>query len=147
MKTDFAVVRECEVESFAEIYVEVFNAPPWRDGWTVPVATERLRTLAQTPRLEALGAFQNGKPVGLVLGNGERWMKGWVLHIREMFVAPALQRTGVGRRLLAELETSLANNYTSMYLQTGGRVPASAFYASCGYTTIDLISMKKQIGA
>ena len=90
MNTDFAVVSEREIDGFSELYTEVFNAPPWRDGWTVPVATERLRALAQTPRLEALGAFQDGKPVGLVLGNGERWVKGWALHIREMFIASAL---------------------------------------------------------
>lgn len=147
MTTDYAVVSESEVEGFAELYVEVFNAPPWRDGWTVPVASERLLALAQTPRLEALGAFQDGKPVGLVLGNGERWVNGWVLHIREMFVASALQRGGVGRRLLAEFEASLAGKYTSIYLQTDARVPAHAFYASCGYTAIDLVSMRKHIGA
>lgn len=147
MNTDFAVVTKRDVESFAGLYAEVFNAAPWHDGWSMQAASERLNAIAESPRLEALGAFQAGKPVGLVLGNGERWVKGWVLHIREMFVASRLQRTGVGRRLLAHFEASLAGNYTSIYLQTSARVPAHAFYASCGYAAIDLVSMRKHIGA
>ena len=147
MNTDFAVVTKREVEGFAGLYAEVFNAPPWHDGWSVQAAAERLNAIAETPRLEAIGAFQAGYPVGLVLGNGERWVKGWVLHIREMFVVSRLQRTGVGRRLLAHFEASVASGYTSIYLQTGARVPAHAFYAGCGYTTIDLVSMTKHIGS
>lgn len=147
MNTAFAAVSPREVEGFAELYTEVFNAPPWHDGWSVPVAAERLRAFAETPRFEALGAFRGGRPVGLVLGGGERWVKGWVLHVREMFVAPSLQRSGVGRRLLAQFEALLVGSYTSIYLQTGSHVPAHAFYASCGYSAIDLVSMRKHIGA
>ena len=147
MNTTFATVKPSEVEGFAELYANVFNAPPWQDGWSVPAAAERLRSLAASPRFEALGAFQAGNPVGLVLGSGERWVKGWVLHLREMFVATSLQRSGVGGRLLAQFEASLVGGYTGVYLQTGARVPAHAFYASCGYGAIDLVSMRKHIGA
>jgi len=145
MNTAFAVVTAKDVEAFAELYALVFNAPPWHEGWSVPVAAERLLGLAAAPRFEALGAYQAGKGVGLVLGSGERSIKGWVLHIREMFVAPDLQRSGIGRKLLAEFERSLAGSYTGVYLQTGSQVPAHKFYASCGYANTDLVSMTKRI--
>jgi aminoglycoside 6'-N-acetyltransferase I len=145
MNTAFSVVTPADVESFAELYTAVFNAPPWQDGWSVPVAAERLQALAAVPRLEALGAFQTGKAVGLVLGSGERWVKGWVLHLREMFVAPELQRSGIGRALLAEFERSLLGRYVGVYLQTGSNVPAKEFYAQCGYANTDLVSMRKRI--
>src|SRR5450755_395288 len=145
MNTDFAIVPASDVEAFAELYALVFNAPPWQDGWSVPAAAERLRALAAAPKLEALGAYQAGKGVGLVLGSGERSVKGWVLHLREMFVVPELQRNGIGRKLLAAFERSLAGSYIGVYLQTGSRVPAHEFYASCGYANTDLVSMRKRI--
>lgn len=147
MNTVFTVVTPSDVESFAELYVSVFNAPPWQDGWSASAAAERLRSLAAAPHFEALGAFHAGTPVGLVLGCGERWVNGWVLHIREMFIAASLQRRGVGRQLLAQFESSLVRNYTHVYLQTAARVPAHAFYSDCGYTAIDLVSMRKRIGS
>jgi len=147
MNTTFAVVRSGDVEAFAELYASVFNAPPWLDGWTMPAARERLRSLAAAPRFEALGAFQGHRPVALVLGSGERWVKGWVLHLREMFVATSLQRNGIGRRLLEQFEASLLGKYTGLYLLTSTRVPARSFYAACGYAPLDLVSMRKHIGA
>src|SRR5450755_1619952 len=145
MNTAFAVVTAKDVEAFAELYALVYNAAPWHDGWSVPVAKERLRGLAAAPRFEALGAYQARTGVGLVMGSGERSVKGWVLHIREMFVAPDLQRTGIGRELLAAFERSLAGSYIGVYLQTGGPLPADKFYASCGYATSDMVSMTKRI--
>ena len=145
MNTVFSPVAPQDIGGFAALYTEVFNAPPWQDGWSAPVAVERLEAMAAAPRFEALGAYQAGERVALVLGNGERWVKGWVLHLREMFVAPALQRAGIGSRLLARFEQSLAGSYEAVYLQTGSRVPALEFYASCGYETIDLASMRKRV--
>jgi aminoglycoside 6'-N-acetyltransferase I len=146
MHTAFAVVAAKEVEAFAELYASVYNAAPWHDGWSVPLARERLRGLAAAPMFEALGAYQAGTRVGLVMGSGERLVQGWVLHIREMFVAPDLQRSGIGRGLLAAFERSLAGSYIGIYLQTGGQLPADKFYASCGYATSDIVSMTKRIG-
>ena len=145
MNTAFAVVTAKDVEAFAELFTLVYNAPPWHDGWSVPVAEERLRGLAAAPRFQALGAYQAGTGVGLVMGSGERSVKGWVLHIREMLVAPDLQRSGIGRKLLAEFERSLAGSYIGVYLQTGGQLPAHEFYASCGYATSDMLTMTKRI--
>jgi len=111
MNTGFAIVAPSDIARFAELYATVFNAPPWQDGWSISAAMERLQALAAMPRFEALGAFQAEKAVGLVLGSGERSAKGWVLHLREMFIAPALQRSGIGKALLAEFERSLAGKF------------------------------------
>ena len=145
MNTAFAVLTAKDVEAFAELFALVYNAAPWHDGWSVPVAKERLRGLAAASRFEAMGAYQAGTTVGLVIGSGERLVEGWVLHIREMFVAPGLQRSGIGHELLAAFERSLAGRYIGVYLQTGGQLPADKFYASCGYATSDMVSMIKRI--
>jgi aminoglycoside 6'-N-acetyltransferase I len=145
MNTAFSVVAPENVPLFAELYATVFNAPPWQDGWSIPAAAERLQALAAAPRFQAVGAYQGSTAIGLVLGSGERWVKGWVLHLREMFIAPGHQRSGIGRALLAEFERSLAGKYVGVYLQTGGTVPAKDFYARCGYAPTDLVSMRKRI--
>lgn len=145
MNIAFASVAPGNVALFAELYATVFNAPPWQDGWSISAATERLQGLAAVPRFEAVAAYQAGTAVGLVLGTGERWAKGWGLHLREMLVAPSLQRSGIGRALLSEFERSLAGKYVGVYLQTGGAVPARHFYAQCGYAPVDLVSMRKRI--
>ena len=90
MSTAFAVVTAKDVEAFAELYASVYNAAPWHDGWSVPVADERLWGSAAAPRFEALGACQASTRLGLVIGSGERLARGSVPHIRGMFVAPAL---------------------------------------------------------
>jgi aminoglycoside 6'-N-acetyltransferase I len=147
LNTAFAAVSAKDVEAFAELYASVYNAAPWHDEWTVAGAKERLRGLAAAPRFEALGAYQAGNGVGLVLGSGVRLANGWVLHIREMFVGPNLQRSGIGRDLLAAFERSLAGSYIGVYLQTGGHLPADKFYAGCGYAIADMVSMTKRIEA
>ena len=81
----------------------------------------------------------------MVIGSGARLAQGWVLHIREMFVAPALQRGGIGRKLLAAFEKSLAASYIGVFLQTGGQLPADQFYARCNYVTSGMVSMVKRI--
>ena len=68
-----------------------------------------------------------------------------MLHIREMFVAPALRRGGTGRKLSAAFEKSLAASYIGVFLQTGGQLHADKFYASCDYLTSDMVSMVKRI--
>jgi len=77
MNTAFAVVTAKDIEAFAELYALVYNAAPWNDGRSVPVAKERLRGLAAAPMFEALGAYQAGTGVGLVIGSGERLAQGW----------------------------------------------------------------------
>jgi len=71
--------------------------------------------------------------------------QGWALHIQGMFVAPAVRRGDIGRKLLAAFERSLAASYIDVYLQTGGQLPANKLYASCGYVTSDMVSMVRRI--
>ena len=52
-------------QQFALLYQEVFNAPPWNDGWTVLAATERLGSFAAMPTFRGLGIFGMSKPSAL----------------------------------------------------------------------------------
>lgn len=97
-------------QQFALLYQEVFNAPPWSDGWTVLAATERLGSFATMPTFKGLAICRQQQPIGLVLGWGERWVNGWLFHIKEMCVHADYQHQGVGKKLIREFERSLAQN-------------------------------------
>lgn len=78
-----------------------------------------------------LVAFRHGRPVGC---------GGWRVHgrdaeIKRMYVSPAARRTGLARRILAELERTAAEaGCERAILETGWRQPeAIALYGTSGY--------------
>jgi ribosomal protein S18 acetylase RimI-like enzyme len=139
-------LTKSNIGSLAQLYVDVFSAPPWDVAWSLAAATERLTSFTEFPRFIGLGHIQENKPVAFVMGWGERWSQGWVFHIKEMGVALAVQRSGVGRELLTKFEQNLAAaDFVSIYLETGTNTPARKFYEDCGYGRLDLVSLHKQL--
>ncbi|WP_370681848.1 GNAT family N-acetyltransferase [Comamonas sp. GB3 AK4-5] len=148
MATVFTLLNASTIPAFAGLYVAVFNAPPWNDGWEASVAVERLNAFAGHPKFHGLGMQVDGAPVALILGWGERWIRTWHFHIKEMCVAPHLQGRGLGAALLAELESRLAEmGYTHVHLTTGQAVPARHFYQRHGYRDLPLLSLGKRLQA
>jgi GNAT superfamily N-acetyltransferase len=148
MTREFVPLSEQNIERFASLYVAVFNAPPWRDGWSLPVASERLRSFAQDPHFHGLGLLQANEPVGLVLGAAERWTNGWILHLKEMCVATELQGGGVGRELHAQFERMLKqSSFIGVHLQTGLNAPARHFYERLGYEQYGNVPLRKRLQA
>ena len=142
---------EISTENFPQftlLYQEVFNAPPWSDGWTVLAATERLGSFAAMPTFKGLGIFRHGQAIGLVLGWGERWVNGWLFHIKEMCVHVDYQHQGVGKKLMREFERSLAQHgFTGITLQTGQQAPARIFYEALGYKPRSLLTLSMPLQA
>ena len=146
MDREFSTLSGQNVERFAPLYVAVFNEPPWRDGWSLPVATERLQSFARDPQFRGLGVLQANNPIGLVLGCGERWSTGWVFHLKEMCVATAYQGCGIGNTTLSQLEAMLKlSNFTGIHLQTGRSAPARKFYEAAGYSEYGNVPLRKQL--
>ena len=130
---------------FAALYLGVFNAPPWNDGWSPQAVQERLASFLAFPRFEGLGLLEHGEPIGLVLGWGERWVAGWQFHIKEMCIATAHQGQGAGSRLLQAFEARLRDRgYGQIYLETGQSAPSRLFYERHGYEDIGYVSLAKR---
>ena len=148
MTGQFVELTKSNIGSFAQLYVDVFSAPPWYVDWSLAAATERLESFTDFPRFRGLGHIRKNEPVAFVMGWGERWSRGWVFHIKEMGVALAAQRSGVGRELLTTFERNLVTqNFVSVYLETGAKTPAQQFYEHCGYETLGLVSLHKNLHA
>ncbi|QLG87274.1 GNAT family N-acetyltransferase [Chitinibacter bivalviorum] len=130
----FIEINPDNIAPFCDLYLRVFNAAPWHDGWIIEAVTERLCSFGDFPRFYGLGLVIDEVPVALVLGWGERWIQSWHFQIKEMCVANELQGRGLGKMLMRELESRLlAQDYQAVFLYTGSHVPAKDFYQTLGF--------------
>jgi aminoglycoside 6'-N-acetyltransferase I len=130
---------------FAELYVDVFNSPPWSEEWTVPIALARLGEIAGTPGFLGLAVLDEESVVGFVAGYGETFLDGTDFYIKEMCVKTDRQRQGIGTALLDCLRARLTDDgVRKMYLLTARESSAEAFYAKSGFYTSEKMIMMGQ---
>ncbi len=123
-----------DLDALTAVFISCFNEPPWNDGWTFAVARERLAAILESRLFCGAVAFIDEEPVGLVLGQKERWVDAFHFNLQEMCVRSSHQRRGLGRSLLAHLKQELRRDGVSkMYLITGPDGPADAFYSAAGF--------------
>ncbi|MCX9155437.1 GNAT family N-acetyltransferase [Niveibacterium sp. 24ML] len=135
-------IAPADIPLLAPIFVDVFNAAPWHDGWTLEVAIERLDVLAANPNFRGFAIWEESTPLGFVMGARERWSDGWFFFLREMCVARSRQGEGIGRRLMeATCDELREEGISSINLQTGAAAPAHQFYAKLGFSEMPLITM------
>ena len=130
--------RESDEEAVIGLWNTVFPDPsPWNDPTTV--IAKKLSTQRELFLVGQLG----GKLVGTVMG-GYDGHRGWVYLVA---VAPEHQRSGFGRRLMAEVESRLVG-YGCAKLNLQVRAENQEvinFYLSTGYAVEDRISMGKRL--
>jgi aminoglycoside 6'-N-acetyltransferase I len=116
-----------------DVFVEVFNAEPWSDRWSVDSATRRLRDLQATPGFEGAALVVDGVLTAFVGGYRQRWWDNSDhFYIAEMAVRPHAQRTGQGTRLLRAFLAEL-HDVSRVYLLTAAGGPAADFYRTLGF--------------
>ena len=148
MQSHYVQIDKSNILAFSDLYVSVFNAAPWKDGWSLEAVHERFRSFSNYPSFFGLGHVADGRPNALAFGWSERWVNGWHYHLKEMCVAPHVQRRGLGGKLIAELEQRLLlQGIGRVFLETGHSAPARAFYERHGYRQLALVSMAKSIEA
>ena len=148
MQSHYVQIDRNSILAFADLYVSVFNAAPWNDGWSLEAVRERFHSFSEYPSFFGLGHVENALPAALAFGWSERWVNGWHFHLKEMCVAPNAQRRGLGGKLIAELEQHLLRQGISrVFLETGHSAPARTFYERHGYKQLSLVSLAKAIEA
>jgi predicted GNAT family N-acyltransferase len=78
-------------------------------------------------------AIQDEKVVGCVTLLLNEWQGEVAWQLRGMGVAPALQRSGIGRRLLDTVEASVLSDRPSCVLWCNARTTATDFYEKSGW--------------
>lgn len=127
-------VKESTIDSHAALLVEVFSQEPWCESWAVENAHDRLLCYQNSPYFLGLSAIVNDELIGFLFGNFEPYQKSSQYIIKEMCVKTKNQRTGVGKKLLSELNSLLKkSNAATSYLLTRKGSPAESFYLNSGY--------------
>jgi ribosomal protein S18 acetylase RimI-like enzyme len=148
MRSGFIEIDGQNIALFVGLYASVFNAAPRNDRWTEDAVRERFEAFVRFPGFYGLGHMTDSSPAAMVFGWKERWMEGWHFHLKEMCVATALQRQGIGSMLLEELESRLAGHGVHrVLLETGEATPARRFYEASGYRRFRLVSLRKSLEA
>jgi aminoglycoside 6'-N-acetyltransferase I len=120
------------LDAAARLFVSVFNAAPWNDGWSVVSARARLQDVVETPGFVGVALHHGPDLCGFAIGHMEHWFTGRHFLLQEMCVCTELQRQGIGTDLIDALELRL-HGVEQVYLLTERHSPAQRFYERCGF--------------
>lgn len=135
------------LDDCAHLFMSAFNAEPWNDSYTLDTAKRQLDWHLRVPGCVGLVSVSEGI-VAFALGYREPTDVGDVFHLSIFCVRPDVQRTGVGTKLLRNLEDRLRETgVNTIYLGTNKGTPAEAFYRKHGYKVSDEeIEMSRDLG-
>ena len=130
-----------------DLFVRVFNAPPWNDRWTDETASARLWEFTAHKRFVGFTLWEGGTLLGAVFAYAKSHYKGDEIFIEELFVAPDCQRQGHGAALMEALEAyAKARGLVSITLLTARGYPSFAFYEKRGYRALDWLAFMHKRG-
>lgn len=124
-----------DLDACVALFLRVFTAPPWCDGWTsADHARTYLHEFVQNPAFQAWVAEDRGRLIGLCFGHLRTWWMGRELYVDEMCVDLALHRRGVGSAFLDHVKAELRGaGVKGITLLTDRGTPAEAFYSKNGF--------------
>lgn len=124
-------LKEC-----ADLFVSVFNNPPWDENWKIESALSRLEDFYNMPSSHSVVAIEEDRIIGFAIGYIERWQQGKTFYLQEICIDSTKQRSGIGTKIMDVLSQNLVSQgVNKIYLLTAPDSPASAFYEKCGFCT------------
>lgn len=130
------------IDELAELFCDVFNAPPWNDSWSVDQAKGRLLDIINTPGFRGMAEYSGDSIVGFIMGHEEQCFDGVHFQILEFCVARNMQRQGIGGRMLAEFTEYLHGcNIVNIYLLTMKGQRTEGFYQKNGFKTSEYMCL------
>jgi len=139
----FKIGKE-DLMKYAELYVELFNAEPWNDKWTVETANKRLEDIYNTPNFVGMKFLENGVIKGAIFGNCQQWYEGKHYSLMEMFVSLELQGKGIGSSLMTALEKELKPLGVHTIILFTSRDETDAFYKKQGFKELGFMCMMEK---
>lgn len=127
-------ITEKMLDELTELFIDVFNAPPWNDLWSVDQARIRLRDIMKRPKFFGIAEYDGNRLVGMIMGHGEQSFDGIHFQILELCVANDMKGNGIGSHLLDELTKYLeSRGITCVYMLTMRGVNTEEFYGKYGF--------------
>lgn len=137
-------IEYCYINKCADLFILVFNSPPWDEMWKQQEALNRLEDCYNTPESYGVVATVNDEVVGFAIGYVEKWYDGKHFYLKEMCVKSSNQRSGIGTKIFNTLSQSLiSQDVNQLYLLTMRDSIAEAFYKKCGFDNSKMIVISK----
>lgn len=140
-------VQQEDLPRCAQLYTEVFSAPPHQEGWTYGRALEHLRELWAACGHGCFVAEQHGLVVGFAFCSFHTWWIGKVMRIAELVVDFRLQRHGIGTTLLEYCVRAgrEMHGIAAVDVVTPRTIPALEFYSSHGFQSAGRELLSKRL--
>jgi ribosomal protein S18 acetylase RimI-like enzyme len=138
---------DSDIDSCTKLFISVFNKEPWNDNWTQERAKLYLEEFTKYPNFRGVVAEIDKSIIGFIFGSRKSWWSGDEYFINEICVENAVQRTGIGSKLLRYLEEALQREgVKNITLLTKREIPAERFYLKNDFRAVDkLMYMYKRI--
>lgn len=92
-------ISKSDLGELAKLMVDVYNAPPWNDKWTVETALESLNDISDFPKFFGNVIVDENKIIGGIIGHIRRYSSESTFYIDEFFIAEKYRGTGLAKKL------------------------------------------------
>ena len=138
------MIKSFAAEDFqkcCDLYIHVFNSPPWNDQWTNENVHVYLQELIDHKRFLGYTLWDDDILVGAIFAHMKNHYRGDEIFIDELFISQDHQRKGCGMLLMDTIENyATADLFISVTLLTGVGKAAFDFYEKRGYKHLDYLA-------
>ena len=92
-------ISKSDLEELAKLMVDVYNAPPWNDKWTVETALESLNDISDFSKFFGNVIVDGNKIIGAIIGHIRRYASESTFYIDELFISEKYRGTGLAKEL------------------------------------------------
>ena len=92
-------ISKSDLEELAKLMVDVYNAPPWNDKWTVETALESLNDISDFPKFFGNVIVDENKIIGGIIGHIRRYSSESTFYIDEFFISEKYRGKGLAKKL------------------------------------------------
>ena len=139
-------MKKERIADYAELYMSVFNVPPWNDSWSSETAHRRVSEMISTDTFIGKAAYIDDVTVGFIIGQHEQGDINVQFCLKEFCVKTTAQGKGIGTSLLNALKADLKKRgITHIYLITSHGENTEGFYQRRGFKTVSEIVMTNDI--